>query len=406
MATLDMTAFSNATNKLYPGKLEKVWYKDCPMLAWLPKTYAFEGQSRSVRPLYAGTTGGSTFAQALAVQGTPSVEEFVVTRKKNFVIGSVDNEAIMATRSQRGASAQALKTSIDGSLYEFGRSLATQVWGLGGGSRGVIATSGITTTALTLDVIQDAVNFEVGMQVTTSTANGTSGSVNPGFVTLTKVNRRTGVLTADQNWTTGIPAAADDDFLFRKSDFGAVLSGVQAWCPPSDPGATTFFGVNRSVDTVRLGGNRITGASTIEETVFDAQAEVSQNGGRADTLWMHPQRFSEMCKSMQAKAQYLAERGKVMSTGKVPVGFDGFVFPGPSGPVTVVADPSCPYGTGLLTRKEAWELAGLGQIPHFDRADGQQFTRNSTSDGIQYRLKFYGNLLCLRLIDVCNITWA
>ena len=108
MATLDMTAFSNATNKIYPGKLEQVWYPDNPFLAWLPKTYNFEGQSRSVRPRYAGTTGGSTFAQALAVQGTPSIEEFIVTRKKGYVIGSVDSETIMATRSQKGASAQAL----------------------------------------------------------------------------------------------------------------------------------------------------------------------------------------------------------------------------------------------------------------------------------------------------------
>ncbi len=399
--TLDVSAFTNALNKLYPKGLEKELHADNPLLGWLPKTYAFEGVARQVRPLIGGTHGSANFAQALAAKGTPTIKDFTVTRKKDYVIGSVDAEAMMASRSQRGAAAQALKTSVDGSLYEFGRSMASSLWGNSGGSRGQIGS--ISTDTITLKNASEVVNFEIGMTLVSSENDGSASAhtLQTGELVVTAVDEDAGTVTCSQNITTGIAAADADDYLFRKGDFQNMLAGVFGWTPTTTPTTgDSWFGVDRSVHPTRLAGSRVVGSGTIEETVFDACARLARSGGRADTLWLNPLRFAELCKNIQAKVQYPG------AGGSAEVGFSGFAFPGPMGMVKVMIDPNCPNAYGLLTRKEAWELACLGQCPHFAREDGRQFSREGSSDGIEYRLRFYGNLICKRTHDSAVITWA
>ena len=52
-----------------------------------------------------------------------------------------------------------------------------------------------------------------------------------------------------------------------------------------------------------------------------------------------------------------------------------------------------------MTRRDAWEFATLGDAPHFAEEDGRRFLRESASDGIEFRLKMYGNLICQRPVD-------
>lgn len=90
---------------------------------------------------------------------------------------------------------------------------------------------------------------------------------------------------------------------------------------------------------------------------------------------------------------------------KASIGFDGFVIPGAQGPVTVVADPNCPHPYGLLTNKDAWELAGLGRVPHFSEEDGLKFSREANADAIEFRLKMYGQIICHRPVNNVLIDW-
>ena len=395
MASLNMTSFSSALKILYPDSLEEVWFPEAPFLAWVPKAYDFEGASRQSNAMYSGIRGSTDFSTALNGKSTPSLAKFNVTRKKDYVLGSIDNETMMASQSNKGAIAKAIKTQVDAAGYEFGRSMAVQVWGDGSGVRGVALTIA-AGPVVTLTDRRDCVKFEVGMVLENKSA---AGAVYAGTFLVTALDIDLGTLTLTLQG--GAVAPITSDLFARQGDFLAgvgqsnCMSGVFAWIPSASPTATPFFGVDRSLNPVRLAGGRVRGgAKTIEEVIFDSLARGRTNGGKFDTVWMNSERASELQKSMQAKAFV-----EVQSAGKAKIGFQGFNLITSSGNITVLDDPTCPYAFGLLSRRDAWEFATLGDAPHFAEEDGRRFLRESASDGIEFRLKMYGNLICQRPVD-------
>jgi len=397
MASLNMSSFSSALKILYPDSLEEIWFPEAPFLAWVPKSYDFEGSSKQTNAIISGIRGSTDFSTALNGKSVPSMVKFNVTRKKDYVIGSIDNETMMASQSNKGAIAKAIKTQVDAAAYEFGRSAAFQVWGAGTGVRGTVSAYNAGTGVVTLTDRRDCVKFEVGMVLQIKSA---AGVINAGFYSVTAVDLDLGTLTVTLGG--GAPNPIATDLLGRDGDFLAgvgasnCISGVFAWVPPTAPGvADNFFGVNRSVNPSRLAGTRVKGgAKTIEEVVFDSLARGRTAGGKFDCLWMNSERAAELQKSMTAKAFV-----DIQSAGKAKVGFQGFQLSTPQGQLMVMDDPNCPYAYGLLTKRDAWEYASLGDAPHFAEEDGRRFLRESTSDGIEFRLKAYSNLICHRPID-------
>lgn len=411
MPTLDVTAFKNALKILYPLGLEEIWYPEAPLLGWMPKSENFVGDNKQLNPLYSGIRGSNTFSTAINAKTTPSIEKFSVTRVKTYVVGSIDNEALAASKNNTGALAEAVKTSMDAALYEFGRASAHQAWGDKGGNRGRIGS--ISTDTVTLKTIEDVVHYEKGMVLELSANDGTASghTLRSGTLEVKSVDRDNGKVTFTQNVTTGVPAAVADDYLFRQGDFKVCLSGVRGWVPVTAPtSGDSHFGADRSVDIVRMAGSRHVGSASIEETVFDAEAQGVMHGGRYDTLWLHTKKFAELKKSIQSKAWYSMESTRVDASkagGKATkVGTHAFVFPGEHGPITVMSDANCPFSRGLLTKKAAWELSSLGPAPHFAEQSGSRLLVETSSDGVEYRLKAYWNMLCKRPIDNVLITWA
>ena len=400
MASLDLTSFSTALKILYPDSLEEVWYPEAPFLAWVPKSYDFEGANKQTNAIISGIRGSADFTTALNGASAPTLVKFNVTRKKDYVIGSLDNETIAASATSKGAIAKAIKTQVDAAAYEYGRSAAFQAWGDGSGVRGTISAVNTMTKVITLTDRRDCVHFEIGMDV--QVKDSVTGAISTGYLNITAVDLDAGTLTYTLQGGAADPSVAGDEILLgRSGDFLAgvgnsnCMSGVFAWIPTAAPSATPFYGVDRSVNPVRLAGGRVNGgAKTIEEVIFDSLGRGRTNGGRFDTLWMNSERAAELQKSMQAKAFV-----EVQSAGKAKVGFNGFQIVTPQGPLMVMDDPNCPYATGLLTRRDSWEFASLGDAPHFSEEDGRRFLRESSSDGIQFRLKAYANLLCHRPID-------
>ena len=397
MASLNMSSFSSALKILYPDSLEEVWFPEAPFLAWVPKAYDFEGSSKQSNAIISGIRGSTDFSTALNGKSVPSMVKFNVTRKKDYVIGSIDNETMMASASNRGAIAKAIKTQVDAAAYEYGRSLAFQTWGSGNGVRGTVFSFVAMTGVITLTDRRDCVKFEVGMVLQNKSP---AGVIAAGFLTVTAVDLDAGTITVTLGG--GAPNPALNDLLGRDGDFLAgigqsnCLSGVFSWIPVAAPApGDNFFGVDRSVNPTRLAGTRVKGgAKTIEEVIFDSLGRGRTSGGKFDTLWMNSERAAELQKSMQAKAFV-----DVQSAGKAKVGFQGFQLATPQGQIMVMDDPNCPYAYGLLTKRDAWEYASLGDSPHFAEEDGRRFLRESTSDGIEFRLKGYANLICQRPID-------
>jgi len=202
------------------------------------------------------------------------------------------------------------------------------------------------------------------------------------------VNRSSGIVTINATYTSSGTIAAND-YLFCNGDRGAKLKGLDAWVPSSAPDSTTFFGVNRAVDTVRLGGNRYDGSALpIEEALIEGAARAAREGAKIDHYFVNYDTYSELQKALGAKVQYV----DLKATAEV--GFRGIQINGPRGPITVVPDQNalsdCAFGLQLDT----WKLYSLGKAVRVIDTDGLQMLRQASSDGVEVRYGFYGQLGC------------
>lgn len=389
-----MTAFNTSNGSailktLYPSGLSEVLMPKTPLFALLAKDTAFSGDGRYVALRYAGATGASTdFATAQALKGPGSYSRFYVTRKKEYVLTSIDGEMIRAA-TDKGSIVRGLKAATDDAMYAFQRSIAAGLYGNGGGALGQISSgSTVGSTTITLANTADVVRFEVGMTVQAATTDGTSGSVESGSVQITAIDYDAGTLTAAANWSTGIGTIATGDYLFRKGDFGNKFTGLGGWIPASAPSSTAFFGVDRSVAPSRLGGLRYSGSGApIEETLITAANKAAQFGASPDVCMMNNVDFGNLVKARQSKV-FVEPRG---TTG---LGFRALELEGPRGTIDVVPDPDCPKGTSYLLQKDTWTLGSLGACPDFLSDDGNQILRESSADAYEMRIGAYLNLWC------------
>lgn len=395
-----LTAADAVVKELYDvQRVENLVYEGAPLLAMLKKSKDFYGDVKPIPLQYGNPQGVSaTFATAQTNVYGAEYARYQLTRTTMYGVGQIAGEAIEATQNNKGAFVKLFDREISTLLHQLGRDWHTHLYGNGGGALGQVGS--VSTTDVTLSNIEDVVNFEVGMEIASSEADGTSGSVQSGTATITAINRDTGVLTTDSNWTSQIASLDADDYLFREGDFGAVLTGTRGWVPDSAPSATAFFGLDRTTDITRLGGVRYDGSAvSIEEAIQTGAARLARQGALAKPshLFMHPDRYNDLCISMGSKIQYVNH-----SVGKV--GFDGVKMAcGPAGYVDVFPDYACPDTRGMLLKMDTWEWCGLGECPEIIQQDGLRVLRQAAADGVEVRAKVRGNLACFAPGYNCNI---
>lgn len=395
--SLDITALAAVLKVQYTQKkVNTLSYPKNPFWAMLAKKSNFVGSNKVVAIRNGQPQGrGFDFTTAVANVSPSTYNRFTVTRAKDYAFGRVFGEAIEASATDAGSLLVGLKNEIDGAMYTATRSLAVQLFGNSGGARGQIA-SGQGTATVTLTNASDAVNFEVGMYLKTSTADGTSGALKAGRVLVTGVDRVLGTITASGVWTAGIATAAANDYIFQEGDFTTTkqgISGLSAWIPSTAPtGGDSFFGLDRSSDPVRLAGVRYTAGSggPIEETLIDCAALLTREGSRPDTVLMNPLDVANFVKAIGSKVVY--DRAK--SFDEPDIGFKAVSVMGPAGEMKVVADLNCPRGRGYMLQMDTWSFESLGGAPRILNLDGQDMLRDATADAYIFRIGYYGNLVC------------
>lgn len=193
---------------------------------------------------------------------------------------TITNLLLEQTKSNAGAFIDGAKLQIDGGFRTLTNNIAFELFGNGTGARAQIAsgsnTSGSNYT-VTISNAQQIVNFEVGMVLVNFTISaGSISSVSSTQLTISSVNRATGVITGvlnsgtDSSWTTANKyLGVYGDIVSGTISTGTslCLSGLGAWLPTTAPSSgDNFWGVDRSVDPTRLGGLRYdASAYTIEE---------------------------------------------------------------------------------------------------------------------------------------------
>lgn len=399
MANLDLTALNAVLKTQYTqSKVNSLIYPESQLFAKIKKKTDFVGVNKVVAFHYGNPQGrGFDFATGLGNMGTSAYAKVTVTRAKDYAFGQITTEAAEASANDAGALLNGLKREIDNAFYTSGRSIAAQLFRNGGGARGQIsATSNTGTAVITLANVNDVVNFEVGMVLNTSTTDGTSGSKNSGTVTLTKVNRDTGELTASGNWTAGIASAAANDYIFQNGDFEATNSGfmgLAGWIPATAPsGSDSFFGLNRSVDPTRLAGLRYTSnaGGSIEETLIKCAARLAREGASPDLAVLNPIDYGNLVVALGSRVVY----DRMQSSDEADIGFKTVQLMGPKGPISILSDLNCPSGAGWMLTSRVWSFETLKGAPRILNLDGNDLRAAATSDSYIFRIGYYGNLIC------------
>lgn len=401
---LDMTSFDAALKEYYTDEaVENMVYKNNPFFALVPKAENFFGRNHPV-PIITGNPQGrsATFTRAQTRgQVTNSlVEQFLMTRVKDYGVATIDNETLEASKNDMGAFLEAATVEIDGIINALTRSLATAQYRSGYGDIGVIGS--ISSATITLATTEDITNFEVGMELDLSLTQAANvlkayGTSSNGLI-VTGVNRSTGVLTFGFNVTdatNGIPTALAGDVIFVRGDrqnsatpARLKVAGLEAWIPYTSPSATAFFGVDRSVDPTRLAGIRYDGtAAPIEEALIDASTLLGREGGSPDHIFLNFAKYASLEKALGAKVQYAD-----LKVGTV--GFRAIRINGPTGDIKVVPDQNCPFSRAYILTLDVWKHRSLGKAVRVIDTDGLQMLRQSGSDGVEVRYGYYANLEC------------
>jgi len=395
-AYLDLTAANAILKELYPAgqPLHNMVYEDNPAFAMIPKFEKFTGKYLPTPMIYGVSQGrSSNFSNAQGNQSPVQAASFLITRKTDYSIATLDNQTMLAAKDDAGAFIETAKLNVDGAIRSATLSATSSLFRSGTGSISSIASGGITSGVITLNNINDVAQFEVNQVLQASATDGAAPRAALGYVIA--VDRSAGTVTVS---ATGLGGAAGSpslwvggDFLLQLGDSNNKMSGYAAWCPATAPAASdNFYGVNRSTDTWRLGGGRYDGSKQpLEEAAVDAASLVAREGGKPNIGISNYASYAAVEKALGAKVQYVDVKGP----GEIS--FRGIRINGPNGEIRWFPDRSCQAATLWLLQENTWQLASLGEVPMILRyADGNEMLRVYNQDASEVRVGHYSNVRC------------
>jgi hypothetical protein len=382
--------------ELYRGQpVKDLTYPELPFYAMVPKMEDMTGLVYPFPVKFANTVGASAlFANAQANTYPAAYTRFAMPYAQKYITALIEGKAIRTTKNDKGAFVSLFTATVDSTIKGGARALAID---LVRSSAGVIGRvkSGYNTTTVTLYNASDCVNFEPGMVLAASAAADGSGLLTQSSqanCTIAAVNVDAGTLVMPVAWNTAFTSGANDNYIYRDGDATANINGFLDWCPASQPtvgGGDSFMGVDRSVH-YRLYGTYLeaSSAGTVEEALYRGLTLSSRKGGHVTHIFMNDVDFGNLEMSLASK---VVLEGKASDA---EIFFEGIRLRGPKGPVGVFADNTIPQGTAVGVPLEECELASVGPAIALLDEDGNEWLRQTSSDGYEIRFGFLGNFGC------------
>ena len=390
---LDVGTVTEALKEHYkPLRVQNMVYKDNPLFAMMPKYTKFGGENMPIPLLYANPQRRSaTFATGQANTSTSALKQFLLTRVKDYSFASITGESIKATERDSDAFLRYATMEIDGALHSLTRSLAVAMYRDGSGSIGQSEDNPNGSYAdLTLINADDVTNFEVGMEIAFyADSSGKPGADRGQNRIIQSIDRN--AATKQITFTANIHVdVAYTDHLVIAGDKDAKVTGLDGWVPSAAPAATAFFGVDRTADSTRLGGNRFDGSALpIEEALIGGASQVAREGGRPDHCFVDFATFANLEKALGSKVVYSESKAR-----DVDISFAGIDVRGPRGTIKVIPDQNCQPNVAWMLQMDTWSLNTLGEAPMFLDLDNNRMLRESAADAYEVRLGYYGQIAC------------
>lgn len=364
-------------------------------------------------PLEYGNPAGRahTFANAQNQQTASDVVSFFVYAVQDYQLVTITNLLMEQTKSNAGAFVDEASRTLDNGFKNISNNMAFELFNGGTASRGQISSAGVSLSGSTLSFVlsnpQQVVQFEVGMTLQASSADGGAAAQNVSgtidAIQVISVNRNTGAISGTV--VQGAPGSswAANYYLQILGDIGIGgastvagmlgLSGLAAWVPNVDPPSNdNFWGVNRSVDPTRLGGLRYdASAQSISEGLTNALAFANREGASPDLIVLDFVSYSTLINELGAKVQYVQ-----LEHDEVQVAFEAIHFHSAYGKIPVLADRSCQPQTAWCLTMDTWKLRTLGKAPHILTygMEGLEGLRVGNADALEIRIAYYGNVIC------------
>lgn len=395
------------TNQIYDALLkdyytkEKIFnlaYTDRPFLAMLPKNTNYGGRQYVIPLQYADMQARSaSYAQAKKRSTQTSLKsvDFNVTAVKDYAIGTIDNFTIATTKNDEHAHANALKKKIESTMNSLSNSIA---YSLPRDSSGYLGQVSVEPTegaspVFKMKFASDITTIEVDqvLEFFAAKTGGTAKTINGTIteVTVKSVDRTKGEFTIVEAYDSNGTIAADD-FIIPVGDRSAKCAGLEDWLPWDAPTAgDNFFGVDRSVDTVRLAGVRHDGVgeNTEQALIKLLHAIDREGGGSPDCILMNSENLQDLILILGSKVQYINVNVKHVNTG-----FFGVQIIGPKGPVKCISDRFMTSQYAYALDMKTWELCSSGSLVRTTDEDGNRALRSSDEDSLEIIYKSYFNL--------------
>lgn len=356
-----------------------------------------------VQPIQHALPGGGSvsFATALAASNNQAqFSAFQVTRKHHYRLGKVDNETIEATADGDMDAFEPAFDEFDRNIEAEGNYLNFRLFRDGGASIGRMTNTGFATTIITLDDAAGTWAVREGDVLNLSTADGKSGALKAGSLTIASVQRRAGTITCTANISTGVATAAANDYIFMAGDFlgsgtGGAASGFADWVPDADPSATLYYGVDRSTEPEMLGGLRVdgTGGQTVSELLIDMVVQADNLGGDPDVVFANPRALGTLSKQLDGK--WVIMKGSGYGGKEIDIGYRGWQVMLEGHEVTIFSDRCCQVKRLWMLELDTWTMFSAGTAPMFlQKRAGSIIKVSETSDSYEARVGEYYGFSC------------
>jgi hypothetical protein len=383
--------------ELYDAKgPENVANRAHVFLSQVPKKDDFYGDVWKLPVTHGNPQGRAQhFATAQGSASAAARKAFMITHAKDYGYTTIDRLTIKASKNNRGAFLKVLEDEGDGVLDQLGNSLGQKLYGNGNAFIGQCSNNPTDAGGpITLTNADDAKNFSIGQRIVVAASTDPDGdTIRSGIGTVSAVDEDAGSIT----FTGTITGITTNDYIFTYGDDVATLGssagriyGLNGWLPLTAPtSGDSFWGVDRSVDTIRLSGNRLDTPTAPAKEIFLYLADrIFRHRGKADRGYINPTHWTTLVKDLGVKIDY--EGGG----GTADYGFETVRIHGAGGPLKIYADPDCPINRVFALQLDTWEFKHLDGVPHWFADDGGRLLRQASDDGYELRAGYYGNLGC------------
>lgn len=397
MAVITKATLEAVLKELYPSGLpSRLFGQEFALLSMLAKKGDLGGSLTKIpMAISAGFGRAKSFSNAKANQAADIYDAWLVKSSQDYAYGTITRKAMKEAQNDKQAFVRSVTELINNRIYSLTESIANDVY-RGGGARAELASFTVANPGvLTLANAADSVLFEVSM--TLEIRNGATVRLFDTGVQkakVAKIDRLAGTLTLDVEIGAGATLVAGDQ-IWIEGDYAVAtgsegFKGLQAWLPASVSPSDSFFGVNRSVDRVRLAGiYQEYSNATIEEALVQTGRLVKRESGKSPSIvLMNDDKAAELVLELGSKVERMERQVGEFSFSTLKVYLNG-------GSAEILTDRFCPVNEAFMLNLSTWGLHHApGELIELVDEDGNMLFREGDADGFEIRAAAYAQLVC------------